>query len=121
MQGQALDYDGQSLPTSKQGTLATKAGGKTPEKAGAAEAPPKTNKNDVNSFFDLVKQYQQIAEENGWEPSTGPNSPPKAPEPKLIVKRRQKNGTLVNFNIDKSKPFVDSKDEQGNTIRIYET
>ena len=41
-------------------------------------------------------------------------------KPKLIEKRRQSNGTLVNFNIDRTKPFTDSKDSEGNTIRIFD-
>jgi len=53
-------------------------------------------------------------------PASDSNFKSSPPKPKLIEKRRQANGTLVNFNIDRKQPFTESKDKDGNTIRIYD-
>ena len=115
MQGQAEEFDGEVLQEdSGAKVLATGVTGEKPPKTNPSE-PPAPDQNVLQYFSDLTGiDLSKFA--------TGPAAGPKpAEEPRLIEKRRQSNGTVVNFNIDRTKPFTDSTDAQGNTIRIYES
>ena len=117
MQGQAEDYDGEDIAESKTGSMPTNIGDdKPPKKSVAEETPP------AKSFEDKAKAF--VFNNFGINIDSLPAGvdSPKEPEgPKLIERRRQSNGELVNFNIDRTQPFVDEKDAAGNTIRIFET
>ena len=116
MQGQAEDYDGEAVKEeASSNALATAIG---------AEKPLKTNVSQELPLADKLAQafgFNSIAELQEKYPA-GPNDKPKTPEgPTLTEKRRQSNGTIVNFNIDRTKPFTDTTDADGNILRIYES
>lgn len=115
MQGQAEEFEGEVLQEDSGAKgLATGITGEKPPKTNPSE-PPAPDLNVLQYFSDLTGiDLSKFA--------TGPAAGPKpAEEPRLIEKRRQSNGAIVDFNIDKTKPFTDSTDAQGNTIRIYES
>ena len=119
MQGQPIDYQGFQPPVNTQNALAINIGGDAPERTSPAvpEAPVLTNTvEDFESFG------RSLAESFGIDLSrAGPPAPQQPAEPEIILRRRQSNGTLVNFNIDKTKPFVDETRPDGTIVRIFES
>ena len=134
MPGQPIDYGGKKPTGSKEG-FQTEIGSAQKEKTEVGETPPPAKVDRTITIEEVEKAGEQFA--NNVLAKFGLNldsiekfaaklpkgdgnfkSTPK--KPKLIEKRRQSNGTLVNFNIDRTKPFTESKDSEGNTIRIYD-
>lgn len=115
MQGQVEDYDGENITEDKTTALATQV---------AEKKPPKTNPAQELPLADKLAQalgFGNLAELQAKFPA-GPADKPKEPEgPTLTERRRQSNGVLVNFNIDRTKPFVDETDADGNILRIFES
>jgi len=135
MPGQPMDYGGK-LPagaTDKPavtfgpvGALPTEVGQekkavKNLERAVTIEDVEKAGEQFANNV--LAKFGMSVEGIEKWAaklPASDSNFKSSPPKPKLIEKRRQANGTLVNFNIDRKQPFTESKDKDGNTIRIYD-
>ena len=134
MPGQPIDYGGK-LPEGSKATLQKKVGNEQKVKTEVGESAPPAKVDRTITIEEVEKAGEQFA--NNVLAKFGLNldsidkfaaklpkgdgnfkSTPK--KPKLIEKRRQSNGTLVNFNIDRTKPFTDSKDSEGNTIRIFD-
>lgn len=110
MQGQALDLGGKDIPVDKNTALAKSVG---------EEKPPKNNVSAEQApASDVFNWITDFANKFPAGPAT---SPKKESQPEIIERRRQSNGTLVNFNIDRTKPFVDTVDAAGNTLRIFES
>ncbi len=116
MQGQEEDFDGEAVKEEAgSNALATKIGTEKPPKTNVSQKLPLADKLanvfGFNSIEELQKKFP-----------AGPKDKPKQPEgPTLTERRRQSNGTLVNFNIDRTKPFVDETDKDGNILRVYES
>ena len=115
MQGQEEDYDGEAVSEDKNSYFPTQV---------AEEKPLKTNTAQELPLADKLAQafgFNSAAELQAKFPA-GPADKPKEPEGPIITeRRRQSNGTLVNFNIDRKKPFVDQTDAAGNILRIFES
>ena len=109
MQGQVEDYDGENIAEDKNSYFPDISGEK-PEKANVSQP----------TLADSLAQAFGFRDANAFP--AGPADKPKEPEgPTITERRRQSNGVLVNFNIDRSKPFVDETDADGNILRIYES
>ena len=134
MPGQPIDYGGK-IPEGSKATFQKQVGSEQKQKTEPGETPPPAKVDRTITIEEVEKAGEQFA--NNVLAKFGLNldsiekfaaklpkgdgefkSTPK--KPKLIEKRRQSNGTLVNFNIDRTKPFTESKDSEGNTIRIYD-
>lgn len=115
MQGQEEDFDGDAVAEEPPGNaLATGIGEEKPLKNNPAQELPLADKLANVFGFDSIADLQA-------QFPAGPADKPKEPEGPIITeRRRQSNGTLVNFNIDRTKPFVDEVDAAGNILRIYE-
>ena len=119
MQGQVLDYDGFQPPVNVQDSLTNTFGGESPPRAEPAVPPAPAPTNTVESFEQFGRS---LAESFGIDLSqAGPPAPQQPAEPEILIRRRQSNGTLVNFNIDKTKPFVDETRPDGTIVRIFES
>ena len=119
MQGQTLDYDEKFLAQSKADALQVKFSGEEKPKTTVAETPPV-----IQDTATLEDAFKDLARSLGIPESllkAGPKGPQKPAEPEIQLRRRQSNGTIVNFNIDKTKPFVDEKLADGTIRRIFET
>lgn len=134
MPGQPIDYGGK-LPEGSTAALQTTSAGTQKEKTevGESVAPPKIDRTiTVEKVEEAGKQFannalarfginlESIEKFAASLPASDSNFKSTPKKPKLIEKRRQSNGTLVNFNIDRTQPFTESKDSEGNTIRIYD-
>jgi len=115
MQGQEEDFDGDAVKE-EAGTnaLASKIGPEKENKTNVSQELPMSNKLAEIFGLESIKELQE-------KYPAGPADKPKVPEgPVITERRRQSNGTLVNFNIDRTKPFTDTTDADGNILRIYE-
>jgi hypothetical protein len=134
MQQQEVDFDGQLPKGADTNTPAVVLGNKVPEKTNITQQIATAKDWTTLSFDNLINASKPggslETSANDFLRSlglpTGPvgslkpaDSESFKSKPKLIEKRRQANGTLVNFNIDRSQPFSESFDSEGNTIRIY--
>ena len=134
MPGQPIDYGGKKPPGSKQ-ALQSQVGPVQPAKTEVGQVPPPPKIDRTITIEEVEKAGEQFANNflanfglsvegiEKWAaklPKGDGEFKSKPKKPKLIEKRRQSNGTLVNFNIDRTKPFTESKDSEGNTIRIYD-
>ena len=134
MPGQPIDYGGK-LPEGSTAALQTTSAGTQREKTevGESVAPPKIDRTiTVEKVEEAGKQFannalarfginlESIEKFAASLPAGDSNFKSTPKKPKLIEKRRQSNGTLVNFNIDRTQPFTESKDSEGNTIRIFD-
>jgi hypothetical protein len=134
MSGQPIDYGGKIPDGSKEG-FQTEIGSAQKEKTEVGETPPPVKVDRTITIEEVEKAGEQFA--NNVLAKFGLNldsiekfaaklpkgdgefkSKPK--KPVLKEYRRQANGSLVNFNIDRTKPFTESKDRDGNTIRVYD-
>jgi hypothetical protein len=134
MSGQPIDYGGKIPDGSKEG-FQTEIGSAQKEKTEVGETPPPVKVDRTITIEEVEKAGEQFA--NNVLAKFGLNldsiekfaaklpkgdgefkSKPK--KPVLKEYRKQANGSLVNFNIDRTKPFTESKDRDGNTIRVYD-
>lgn len=118
MQGQTIDYEGYQPPANVEDSLTMSFGGESPAPASPATPPAPVQTNTVEDFEEWGRS---LAESFGIDLTAGPPAPQQPAEPEILIRRRQSNGTLVNFNIDKTKPFVDETRPDGTIVRIYES
>ena len=134
MPGQPIDYGGKIPEGSKDGFQKI-VGPPEPQKTEVGQSAPPAKVDRTITIEEVEKAGEQFA--NNVLAKFGLNldsiekfaaklpkgdgefkSKPK--KPVLKEYRRQANGSLVNFNIDRTKPFTESKDRDGNTIRVYD-
>ena len=134
MPGQPIDYGGKIPPGSKQ-ALQSQIGPVQPAKTEVGQVPPPPKIDRTITIEEVEKAGEQFANNflanfglsvegiEKWAaklPKGDGEFKSKPKKPILKEYRRQANGSLVNFNIDRKQPFEESKDREGNTIRVYD-
>lgn len=134
MPGQPIDYGGKIPPGSKP-ALQSQIGPVQPAKTEVGQVPPAPKIDRTITIEEVEKAGEQFANNflanfglsvegiEKWAaklPKGDGEFKSKPKKPILKEYRRQANGSLVNFNIDRKQPFEESKDREGNTIRVYD-
>lgn len=134
MPGQPIDYGGKIPPGSKP-ALQSQVGPVQPAKTEVGQVPPPPKIDRTITIEEVEKAGEQFANNflanfglsvegiEKWAaklPKGDGEFKSKPKKPILKEYRRQANGSLVNFNIDRKQPFEESKDREGNTIRVYD-
>ncbi len=134
MPGQPIDYGGK-IPAGSKQALQSQIGPVQPAKTEVGKDPPPPKIQRTITIEEVEKAGEQFANNflanfglsvegiEKWAaklPKGDGEFKSKPKKPILKEYRRQANGSLVNFNIDRKQPFEESKDREGNTIRVYD-
>ena len=103
MQGQAIDFGGENLPSDPQSALPSTLGGVKDVASSIANAVTAIEQVTSGDWLSNIQNIVNQAEANGVTPSSSNPSAATA-EPRIVERRIQSNGTLVNFNIDRKLP-----------------
>ena len=103
MQGQALDYGGENLPSDRQSAFTTSIGGAKEVTTSLANAVTAIEQVTTGDWLTNLQALAAQAEAAGFRPSSS-NPTAVSTQPEIVERRIQSNGTLVNFNIDRKLP-----------------
>jgi hypothetical protein len=101
MQGQALDYGGENLPSDTASAFTTAIGGAKDLTTSIADATTAIEQVASGDWITNIQNLVAQAEANGL---TSTSNPTAAAAARIPERRIQSNGTIVNFNIDRKLP-----------------